>query len=41
MSVSLRLPEDLNQRLSSLAAQTGRSKTFYMGSIQKTEFKAR
>ena len=30
MSVSLRLPEDLNQRLSSLAAQTGRSKTFYM-----------
>jgi len=30
MSVSLRLPEDLSQRLSSLAAQTGRSKTFYM-----------
>lgn len=30
MSVSLRLPEDLNQRLGSLAAQTGRSKTFYM-----------
>ncbi len=30
MSVSLRLPEDLNQRLSSLAEQTGRSKTFYM-----------
>ena len=30
MSVSLRLPEDLSQRLNSLAAQTGRSKTFYM-----------
>ena len=30
MSVSLRLPEDLSQRLSSLAEQTGRSKTFYM-----------
>lgn len=30
MPVSLRLPEDLNQRLSILAAQTGRSKTFYM-----------
>ena len=30
MSVSLRLPDDLSQRLSSLAAQTGRSKTFYM-----------
>jgi len=30
MSVSLRLPEDLSQRLSALAAQTGRSKTFYM-----------
>ena len=30
MSVSLRLPADLSQRLSSLAAQTGRSKTFYM-----------
>lgn len=30
MPVSLRLPENLNQRLSSLAAQTGRSKTFYM-----------
>lgn len=30
MPVSLRLPEDLNKRLSSLAAQTGRSKTFYM-----------
>lgn len=30
MSVSLRLPEDLSQRLSSLASQTGRSKTFYM-----------
>lgn len=30
MSVSLRLPADLNQRLSHLAEQTGRSKTFYM-----------
>lgn len=30
MSVSLRLPEDLSQRLSSLSARTGRSKTFYM-----------
>ena len=30
MSVSLRLPEDLNKRLNSLAEQTGRSKTFYM-----------
>jgi len=30
MSVSLRLPDDLSQRLSSLAAKTGRSKTFYM-----------
>ena len=30
MSVSLRLPSDLNQRLSYLAEQTGRSKTFYM-----------
>ena len=30
MSVSLRLPSELNQRLSDLAEQTGRSKTFYM-----------
>ena len=30
MSVSLRLPPELNQRLSNLAEQTGRSKTFYM-----------
>lgn len=30
MSVSLRLPSDLNQRLSHLAEKTGRSKTFYM-----------
>ena len=30
MTVSLRLPEDLNSRLSNLAVQTGRSKTFYM-----------
>ncbi len=36
MSVSLRLPPDLNQRLSYLAEQTGRSKTFYMlEAIQK------
>ena len=30
MSVSLRLPEDLNHRLGDLSAKTGRSKTFYM-----------
>lgn len=30
MSVSLRLPADLNHRLSDLADKTGRSKTFYM-----------
>lgn len=30
MSVSLRLPDDLNARLGDLAAKTGRSKTFYM-----------
>lgn len=30
MSVSLRLPTELNERLSYLAEQTGRSKTFYM-----------
>lgn len=30
MSVSLRLPDDLNLRLGSLADKTGRSKTFYM-----------
>lgn len=30
MSVSLRLPSDLNQRLGHLAEKTGRSKTFYM-----------
>jgi len=36
MSVSLRLPPDLNQRLSYLAEKTGRSKTFYMlEAIQK------
>lgn len=29
-SVSLRLPDDVTQRLESLAALTGRSKTFYM-----------
>lgn len=29
-SVSLRLPDDVSQRLESLAALTGRSKTFYM-----------
>ena len=30
MAVSIRLPDDLNSRLSNLAVQTGRSKTFYM-----------
>lgn len=30
MAVSLRLPDDLNHRLSDLAGKTGRSKTFYM-----------
>ena len=30
MAVSLRLPDDLNLRLSDLADKTGRSKTFYM-----------
>ncbi len=30
MAVSLRLPDDLNIRLSNLADKTGRSKTFYM-----------
>lgn len=30
MSVSLRLPDDLNLRLGTLAEKTGRSKTFYM-----------
>lgn len=30
MAVSLRLPDDLSTRLDSLAARTGRSKTFYM-----------
>jgi len=30
MAVSLRLPDDLNDRLGDLAAKTGRSKTFYM-----------
>ena len=29
-SVSLRLPDDVTQRLEHLAALTGRSKTFYM-----------
>ncbi len=29
-SVSLRLPEDVTQRLDRLAARTGRTKTFYM-----------
>lgn len=29
-AVSLRLPEDLSDRLESLAERTGRSKTFYM-----------
>lgn len=30
MSVSLRLPQDVEGRLQALAASTGRSKTFYM-----------
>jgi len=30
MTVSLRLPSELNERLNHLAEQTGRSKTFYM-----------
>ncbi len=29
-AVSLRLPEDVSQRLANLAQMTGRSKTFYM-----------
>ena len=29
-SVSLRLPDDVSQRLAELAKRTGRSKTFYM-----------
>lgn len=29
MPISLRLPEDVEARLKNLAAQTGRSKTFY------------
>ena len=29
-AVSLRLPDDLSQRLTLLAKRTGRSKTFYM-----------
>ena len=30
MHVTLRLPDELNERLSVLAAQTGRTKAFYM-----------
>lgn len=30
MSVSLRLPDELTQRLNYLAEKTGRTKTFYM-----------
>lgn len=30
MSVSLRLPDDIAERLAALARRTGRSKTFYM-----------
>lgn len=30
MNVSLRLPDDLSNRLQNLAQLTGRSKTFYM-----------
>jgi RHH-type transcriptional regulator, rel operon repressor / antitoxin RelB len=29
-SVSLRLPDDISERLANIAALTGRSKTFYM-----------
>lgn len=29
-ATSLRLPDDIGQRLNALAAQTGRSKTFYI-----------
>jgi RHH-type rel operon transcriptional repressor/antitoxin RelB len=29
-SVSLRLPDDVSERLTNIAALTGRSKTFYM-----------
>jgi RHH-type rel operon transcriptional repressor/antitoxin RelB len=29
-SVSLRLPDDVSERLANIAALTGRSKTFYM-----------
>ena len=30
MTVSLRLPEDIAERLAALAKRTGRSKTYYM-----------
>ncbi len=30
MTVSLRLPEDITKRLTTLAKRTGRSKTYYM-----------
>ena len=30
MTVSLRLPEDITNRLAALARRTGRSKTYYM-----------
>ena len=30
MTVSLRLPEDISDRLAALARRTGRSKTYYM-----------
>ena len=36
MPVSLRLPDDLSQRLNDLAEKTGRSKTFYMLEAIKT-----
>ena len=29
-AISLRLPDDVTERLAALAAKTGRSKTFYM-----------
>jgi RHH-type transcriptional regulator, rel operon repressor / antitoxin RelB len=30
MAISIRLPEDLDARLKTLASKTGRSKTFYI-----------
>ena len=36
-AVSLRLPDDVSQRLRQLAARTGRSKTFYIA-VYRTRF---